>query len=187
MCLLGPRTKCARIRLLGALLLAQRDALVARAAVDAARQSRKARAAQTKARGMSVEILVLCLQRYGEHRAAKHVAPSPLSPEPRPFTEADRESLAGFLSVGAIWGTDVDALAGALDALAGALSDPIRATLRLEVRDIGWRIFANGGTMEMHRIADLVAEAMPDQPALVFSTLDKWWDGIGSAEDQWRA
>ena len=41
--------------------------------------------------------------------------------------------------------------------------------------------------MEMHRIADLVAEAMPDQPALVFSTLDKWWDGIGSAEDQWRA
>jgi hypothetical protein len=76
-------------------------------------------------------------------------------------------------SAGAIWGrTDADALAGALDALAGALSDPIRATLRLEVRDIGWRIFANGGTMEMHRIADLVAEAMPDQPALVFSTLD---------------
>jgi hypothetical protein len=41
--------------------------------------------------------------------------------------------------------------------------------------------------MEMERVAELVAAAMPDQTALAFSILDRWWDGIGSTKDQWRA
>ena len=114
---------------------------------------------------MPVEMLVLCLRRYGEHRAAKYAAPSAVP----------QESLADVLSAGAILNRTEAA------SLASALSDPIRSTLRLTVRDIGWRIFTNGGIKEM----ELVVEAMPDQPALALSTLDKWWDGIGSAKNQW--
>jgi len=117
---------------------------------------------------MAVEMLVLCLQRYGEHRAAKHAAPSPPPPQ---------ESRSDVLSSAAVLNrTEVDMLAG-------TLSDPIRSTLRLTVRDIGWRLFVIGGTMEMER----VSAAMPDQTALAFSTLDRWWDGIGSTKDQRRA
>jgi len=121
---------------------------------------------------MAVEMLVLCLQRYGEHRAAKHAAPSPPPPQ---------ESLGDVRSSAVVLNrTEVDMLAG-------TLSDPIRSTLRLTVRDIGWRLFVIGGTMEMERVAERVAAAMPDQTALAFSTLDRWWDGIGSTKDQWRA
>ena len=118
---------------------------------------------------MPVEMLVFCLRRYGEHRAAKFAAPSAVP----------QESLADVLSAGAILNRTEAA------SLASALSDPIRSTLRLTVRDIGWRIFTNGGIKEMERVAELVVEAMPDQPTLALSTLDKWWDGIGSAKNQW--
>ena len=115
---------------------------------------------------MSVEMIVLCLRRYGEHRTGR---------------EASRERLADFLSAGTILNrTEVDALTN-------TLRDPVASSLQLRVRDIGWKLWANGGTKEMQRVADLVAEAMPDHPELALSTLGKWWDGIGSDKSRWLA
>ena len=113
-----------------------------------------------------VDLIVGCLERYREHDAAP--------------------SLSGSLPITSpaeiVWPIPVG------DQLASLLADPIRSALRGRVRDIGWRIFTRDGLSGMHAAMGEVEQAMPDCPSWAGSTLDHWWNGIGSkAGGVWEA
>lgn len=72
------------------------------------------------------------------------------------------------------------------DRLEGVLRDPVRAALRAEAREIGWRAFAAGGTNKMHAVFEAMERAQNDTENHG-AVLDHWWDGIGNRDEQWTA
>ena len=73
-----------------------------------------------------------------------------------------------------------------LSPVADILSNPVGASLRRGIRELGRRLFVLGGTELMGKVLDRVAE-MGGIWGVRVTILDKRWDGIGNASDSWLA
>ena len=112
-----------------------------------------------------VAMIVACIRRYREHCMAPH----------------SHQPLKVIRPADIVWPIPVE------ERIAMLLEDAVRSALRGKVRDIGWKAFTAGGLAKMQKAAAAVEDAMPDCQSFAGSTLDHWWDGIGSGRDQWTA
>jgi hypothetical protein len=118
---------------------------------------------KNKALAVQAAVIIGCLKEYDRHRQERT---APMQPRSFPATDwRDRP--------------EAETVAAALE---GVLRDPVHTALRLKARDIGWRVFCDGGLTELRQVARLVVEALPDNPHLAERALNSWWSGIGDTK-----
>jgi len=120
---------------------------------------------------MSAPVIAACLSRYRQHVldqdaevGRKRAASEPLPP----LTVLSFQDLIRERSPE--------------ERVESLLQDPIRSALKGKVRDLGWHLWLRGGVDRMREVSDQVEDLCPGFSTFAGSTLDKWWDGIGSLE-----
>jgi hypothetical protein len=90
---------------------------------------------------------------------------------------APRSQQASSVSMGELATRALDPLGDIRE----AVRDPMRFACRSEAREIGWYLYAMGGTHLMNRALALATQNDERVPWIV----DAWWSFIGRGDDLW--
>jgi hypothetical protein len=68
------------------------------------------------------------------------------------------------------------------------IRDPVRRALREQLKELGQRLFnLLGTTAGMDKIAEEIADFVPEHWSYRINIIDKAWDGVGKGNDRWWA